>query len=165
MRPLLRTIVLLCATTIFSSAHAQLADDHSNDTVRVTVAQNQDGSRTTYQYDNPNHKAVAITKGEDGKLLSKILYNLDELGRFAAGEVYDGKGQLRFKTQYKYDANGRLAQETQFNTDGKVRSKIVYSYNETGQQSGYTVYDADGNQIGHNNSPGAAASIPTNPKK
>lgn len=165
MRRLLLTIVSFCAAAIFSIAHAQLANDNTNDTVRVTVAQNQDGSRTTYQYDNPNHKAVAITKSEDGKLLSKILYNLDEMGRFAAGDVYDGKGQLRFKTQYKYDNAGRLGQETQFNTDGKVRSKIVYSYNEAGKQSGYTVFDADGNQIGHNSAAGAAAAIPAKPKK
>jgi hypothetical protein len=165
MRPPLLTIVVLCAAAGFSTSRAQLANDNTNDTIRVTVAQNQDGSRTTYQYDNSNHKAVATTKGEDGKLLSKILYNLDDMGRFAAGEIYDGKGQLRFTTQYKYDANGRLGQETQFNVDGKVRSKIVYSYNEAGKQNGYTVYDADGNQIGHNSAPGAAVSIPAKPKK
>ena len=165
MRRLLLTIVLFSAAPIFPTTRAQLAIDN-NDTVRVTVAQNQDGSRTTYQYDNPNRKAVATTKSEDGKLLSKILYSLDEQGRFASGDVYDGKGQLRFKTQYKYDDAGRLAQETQFNIDGKVRSKIVYSYNEVGKQSGYTVFDADGNQIGHNSAPGAAAAaVPAKPKK
>ncbi len=164
MRPLLPTIVALCAAAVFSTSRAQLANDNTNDTIRVTVAQNQDGSRTTYQYDNSNHKAVATTKGEDGKLMSKILYDLDEMGRFAAGEIYDGKGQLRFKTQYKYDAAGRLGQEMQFTTEGKVRSKIVYSYNETGKQSGYTVYDADGNQIGHHSAPGAPA-IPAKQKK
>ncbi|MDQ6911823.1 MAG: hypothetical protein M3128_02995 [Verrucomicrobiota bacterium] len=165
MRLLLPRIVALCAAAVVSTTRAQLATDNTNDTVRVTVAQNQDGSRTTYQYDNPNHKAVATTKSEDGKLMSKILYNLDDMGRFAAGEIYDGKGQLRFKTQYKYDANGRLGQETQFNTDGKVRSNIVYSYNEAGKQSGYTVFDADGNQTGHNSAPGAAALLPPKPKK
>src|SRR4051812_10761598 len=95
-----------------STTRAQLQDKGADDSVRVTVAQNQDGTRTSYQYDNANHKAVATTTGSDGKTLSKINYDLDENGRFKAGEVFDAKGQLRFKTQYKYDANGRLEQET-----------------------------------------------------
>ena len=61
-----------------AAARAQLAED--TDTVRVTVAQNQDNSRTTYQYDYANHKATAITKSEDGKLLSKISGNKREPG-------------------------------------------------------------------------------------
>jgi hypothetical protein len=154
VRALISGFIFLAAHALVFSTRAQLAEENPVDTIRVTVAQNQDGSRTTYQYDTPNHKAVATTKSDDGKLLSKILYTLDELGRFATGEVYDGKGQLRFKTIYKYDALGRLAQETQLTTEGKVRSKLVYSYNEVGKQTGYTAYDAAGNQIGHTNAPG-----------
>src|SRR5881394_2204463 len=98
MRALIFFAALFAA---FISARAQLSENNS-DTVRVTVAQNQDNSRTTYQYDYANHKATATTKSEDGKLLSKISYKLDELNRFSAGTVYDAKGQLRFKTLYKY---------------------------------------------------------------
>jgi len=162
MRALLAVVTLLTANA-FISAQAQLLENSANDAVRVTIAQNQDGSRTTYQYDNANHKAVATTKNEDGKLVSKIRYNLDELGRFAAGEVYDGEGKLRFKTLYKYDSNARLAEETQLTTEGKVRSKIVYSYNEAGKQTGYVVYDGAGNQLGHITAPGTST-VPANPK-
>ena len=134
--------------TFADTSRAQLQDKGADDSVRVTVAQNQDGSRTSYQYDNANHKAVATTTSADGKTLSKINYDLDELGRFKAGEVFDGAGKLRFKTQYKYDANGRLEQETQLTKDDTVQHKLVYSYSDAGKQTGYTVYNAAGKVIG-----------------
>ncbi|MCA1660158.1 MAG: hypothetical protein LC642_06445 [Verrucomicrobiaceae bacterium] len=145
---------------IAASSHAQLQDRSAEAPVRVTVAQNQDGSRTSYAYDQPNRKAVASTMAEDGKLLSKIHYDLDEQGRFKAGEVYDGKGELRFKTEYKYDPKGRLESETQLTRDGSVRHKLVYSYNDMGKQTGYAVYDASGKLLGRSNvtSPQSASS-------
>ncbi|MGZ5023179.1 MAG: hypothetical protein ACXWAX_11390 [Chthoniobacterales bacterium] len=160
MRALIVAAIFIAASL---SARAQLAQDNT-DTVRVTVAQNQDNSRTTYQYDYANHKATALTKSEDGKLLSKILYKLDEMNRFAAADVYDGKGQLRFKTLYKYNAKAQLAEETQLNIDGKVRSRIVYSYNEAGKQTGYEAYDGAGNLLGHTTSPNDSL-LPVKPRK
>lgn len=135
------------------TGRAQLQEKTADDSVRVTVAQNQDGSRTTYEYDNPNHKAVATTTGANGKTLSKIRYDLDENGRFKAGEVYDGKGQLRFKTEYKYDALARLESETQLSKDGAVEHKLVYSYSDAGKQVGFKVYDASGKLLGQNGRP------------
>src|SRR3979409_297033 len=112
MRALIQIVIALCAAAFFCRSTAQLLDQGADSSIRVTVAQNQDGSRTTYRYDNENHKALATTRSRDGKVLSTIRYEIDELGRFSAGQVFDGKNQLQFKTLYKYDANGRLAQET-----------------------------------------------------
>lgn len=141
--------VAAAAWLVFAgTAHGQLQEKGADDSVRVTVAQNQDGSRTSYQYDNANHKAVATTTTASGKVLSKINYDLDENGRFKAGEVFDDKGQLRFKTLYKYDAIGRLESETQLSKDGAVQHKLVYSYNDAGKQTGYKVYDANGRLLG-----------------
>ena len=141
---------------LIAAASGQLQDRASDDSVRVTVAQNQDGSRTSYQYDNANRKAVATTVAADGKVVSKIRYDLDEKGRFKAGEIYDGKEKLRFRTEYKYDPRGRLESETQLAPDGNVRHKLVYSYNDMGKQTGYTVYDGNGKLLGRStgSSPG-----------
>ena len=112
------------------------------DEVRVTVSMNADGTKTTYEFDSPHHRAVATTTGKDGKMVGRIRYTLDEANRFAIGEVYGPDDQLRFKTLYKYDAAGRLLQETQLGTDDSLRNKIVYAYDKAGKQTGYTVYDA-----------------------
>ena len=122
---------------------------------------NADGTRTTYQYDSPNHRATATTTTPEGKVVGKILYVLDEAGRFASGEVYGPNDRFRFKTLYKYDEAGKLVQETQMGEDDVVHNKIVYAYDKNGQ-TGYSVYDAAGKVI--RRTPGAVPT-PTPAKK
>lgn len=149
LRKLAPSLVLVSLLALPRLLSAQAVSDTDADAVRVTVAMNDDGSHTTYQYDVANHKAVATTTSEDGKERGKILYTLDDQKRFASGEVFGADGKLRFKTSYKYDtATGRLASETQLDKNGEVMRKLVYSYDEKGNQSGYAVYDAAGKLIG-----------------
>jgi YD repeat-containing protein len=112
--------------------------------VRVTVSMNADGTRTTYEFDAPNHRATATTTTKEGKPIGKIKYVLDDVGRFFSGEVYGADEQFRFRTLYKYDDAGKLIQETQLGADDVVRNKIVYAYDKNGRQTGYSVYDAAG---------------------
>ena len=127
------------------------------------VTLNADGSRTTYEFDSPNRRAVATTTGKDGKTVGKIRYVIDEAGRFLSGEVYGPDEKLRFKTLYKYDDAGKLTQETQLGPDDVVRNKIVYAYDKTGKQTGYSVYDAAGKLI--RQTPGVSPRPTTPPKK
>jgi YD repeat-containing protein len=135
----------------------------SPDVVRVTVSVNADGSRTTYEFDVPNHRATATTTSKQGTTIGKIRYVLDDAGRFASGEVYGANEQFRFKTLYKYDAAGKLTQETQLGADDVVRNKIVYAYDKAGRQTGYSVYDAAGKLI--RQTPGVAPSRSPTPTK
>ena len=135
----------------------------SPDAVRVTVSVNADGTRTTYEFDAPNHRATATTTSKEGNTIGKIRYVLDDAGRFASGEVYGPNEQFRFKTLYKYDAAGKLTQETQLGADDVVRSKIVYAYDKNGRQTGYSVYDAAGKLI--RQTPGVAPSRSPSPAK
>jgi hypothetical protein len=150
-----RAIIAVCAAAFCTSTtplRAQLATA-SPDAVRVTVSMNADGSRTTYEFDSPHHRAIATTTSKDGKTVGKIRYVLDDAGRFLSGEIYGPDDQLRFKALYKYDAAGKLTQETQLGPDDAVRNKIVYAYDKNGQQTGYTVYDAAGKTIRQTVSP------------
>jgi YD repeat-containing protein len=79
--------------------------------------------------------------------MGRIRYTLDDVGRFASGEVYGPDDQFRFRTLYKYDDSGKLTQETQLGQGDAVRNKIVYAYDKSGRQTGYTVYDAAGKVI------------------
>lgn len=133
-----------CIFLLARSVHAQPQDGGANEAIRVTVAVNDDGSRTAYQFDHANRKAVATTEDAAGKLVKRIRYVLDDAGRFATGEVFGPKDQFRFKTVYKYDPAGRLLQETQCAKEDVVTNRIVYAYDAMGKQTGYSVYDAAG---------------------
>ena len=139
---------VLCAFTWTNIIHAQLQDRATTDAVRVTVSINPDGSRTTYEFDRPNRKAVARMTSAEGKPQGKIRYDLDDAGRFVTGEVFAGDGKFRFKTRYKYDAAGRLLEESQLTKQDAPQHKIVYSYDSAGKQTGYAVYDSTGRLLG-----------------
>jgi YD repeat-containing protein len=153
--------VVVAFWTSTASLRAQLITP-TPDAVRVTVSINADGTRTTYEFDSPHHRAVATTTTKEGKMVGRIRYVLDEGGRYASGEVYGPDERLRFKTLYKYDDAGKLTQETQLGPDDAVRNKIVYAYDKIGRQTGYSVYDAAGKLI--RQTPGAAPR-PTPPNK
>jgi hypothetical protein len=160
-----RTIGAAFLVVILAAATALRAQETSPtpDSVRVTVSMNADGTRTTYEFDPPHHRAVATTTTKEGKIVGKIRYTLDEAGRFASGEVYGPDDQLRFKTLYKYDTAGKLTQETQLGPDDAVRNKIVYAYDKAGKQIGYSVYDTAGKLI--RQTPGLAPRPTSSPNK
>jgi YD repeat-containing protein len=140
-----RRTAAICALALLSplaTAFSQ-ADTSLGDTVRVTVSMNADGSRTTYQWDNANHKATATTT-IGGKMREKIRYVLDDTGRFQTGEVFGPDHTLRFTTRYKYDNAGRLAEESQLGKEGELQHRIVHSYDGAGKEIGYAVYDSAG---------------------
>ena len=61
-------VVAFCALT--TTLRAQLATP-TPVAVRVTVSMNADGTRTTYEFDSPNRRAIATTTGKDGKSSGK----------------------------------------------------------------------------------------------
>ena len=129
------------------------------DAVRVTVSMHPDGSRTVYNFDNPQHKAVATTTGPDDKVRQTVRYELDDAGRFSSAEISGPDGRVRMKSRYKYDDAGRILEETQSAADGTPQHKIVYSYDSSGKQTGYSVFDASGKLVGRS----AATIIGTSP--
>jgi hypothetical protein len=143
-------LTIACVVVIFGTkiGLSQSPEQTRSDAVRVTVSMHPDGSRTVYQFDNAQHKAVATTTDPDGKLRETIRYELDDAGRFSSGEISGPDGRLRFKSHYKYDDGGRLLEETQSAQDGALLHKIVYSYDTSGKQNGYSVFDASGKLIG-----------------
>src|SRR6266508_6161414 len=120
---------LVCDAKI---AFSQSPEKTEINAARVTVSMNADGSRTVYEFDDAQHKAIATTTGEDGKLREKFRYDSDEAGRFSSGTIFGPDGHFRFKSRYKYDSSGRLEEETQSAERGTLLHKIVYSYDQTG---------------------------------
>src|SRR6266516_2407509 len=116
--------------------------------VRVTVSMHPDGSRTVYNFDALQHKAVATTTDADGKVRETIRYELDDAGRFASAEISGPDGRIRLKSRYRYDDAGRMLEETQSAPDGTLQHKIVYNYDSSGKQTGYSVFDASGKLVG-----------------
>ena len=145
LRSTIGCALLLCAA---KSGFGQPPDTTENNANRVTVSMKADGSRTVYKFDDAQHKAVATTTDQEGKLREKIHYDIDEAGRFSSGTVFGPDDRLRFKSQYKYDGSGRLQEETQSAENGTLLHKIVYSYDPAGKQTGYSVFDANGKLVG-----------------
>ena len=154
--------LVVCGTELGQS---QSPEQARNDAVRVTVSMHPDGSRTVYQFDNAQHKAVATTTDPEGKVRETIHYELDEAGRFSSGEISGSDGRLRFKSHYKYDDVGRLLEETQSARDGTLLHKIIYSYGASGKQTGYSVFDASGKLVGGNSAAQARPSSSPNARK
>lgn len=155
--------VFLCAFASAGALRAQLQTPE-NDAIRVKVSVNEDGSRTAYQFDASNKKAVATTTGADGRQISKINYVLDDAGRFSTGEVFGVGNKFQFNTSYKYDANGRLFEETRLTKENAVQLKLVYDYDGAGKQRGYSVYDAHGKLLGQTTPKGGAEAAVTRSK-
>ena len=153
MSPLLFSIFFLAISFSASSIFAQTAEPNSNDTIRVTVSLNADGSRTVYQFDNAKHEATATTTDPDGKGRGKIVYQIGDAGRFVSGIVYGPDDKFLFKSVYKYDAVGRLEEETHLGRDDAAVNKIVYKYDPKGKQVGYSVFDPAGKLISGTASP------------
>jgi hypothetical protein len=129
-------------------AFSQSPEKTKINAARVTVSMNADGSRTVYQFDDAQHKAIATTTGQDGKLRQTIRYELDDVGRFSGGRIFGPDGRLRLKSRYTYDSEGRLQQETQSAENDTLLHKIVYSYDQNGKQTGYSIFDASGKLLG-----------------
>src|SRR5438034_5961509 len=136
--------LVICGTQVGLS---QSTEQTQGDAVRVTVSMHPDGSRTVYNFDNAQHKAVATTTDADGKLRETIRYELDNVGRFSSAEISGPDGRLRLKSRYKYDDAGRILEETQNAPNGTLQHKIVYNYDSSGKQTGYSVFDASGKLV------------------
>ena len=141
-------LVSALALLWITEAAAQVAPNDSDQPVRVNVTVNPDGTRTTYQFDQPHHQATPTTTTVEGKVTGKIKYDIDEAGRFSSGVVLGADDKFLFKSVYKYTPDGRLDQEIHLNRDNFVVNKIVYAYDGNSRQTGYTVFDASGNVIG-----------------
>ena len=143
-------LAIPCALLVCGAAigFGQSPEQAQSDAVRVTVSMHPDGSRTVYNFDPPQHKAVATTTDADGKLRETIRYELDDAGRFSSSEISGPDGRIRLKSRYKYDNAGPILEETQSAPDGTLLHKIVYNYDSSGKQTGYSVFDASGKLVG-----------------
>ena len=146
---------LFCGDT---TGFGQSPEQAPGDAVRVTMSMHPDGSRTVYNFDNAQHKAVATTTDQDGKVRETIRYVLDDAGRFSSAEVSGADGRIRLKSRYKYNDAGRILEEAQSAPDGTLLHKIVYSYDSSGKQTGYSVLDASGKPVGSNRAAGSRPS-------
>src|SRR5947207_13417874 len=114
--------LLVCGDT---TGFGQSPEQSPGDAVRVTMSMHPDGSRTVYNFDNAEHKAVATTTGQDGKVRETIRYVLDDAGRFSSAEVSGADGRVRLKSRYKYDNAGHILEEGQRTADCTLQNKIV----------------------------------------
>src|SRR5437899_9345296 len=154
--------LLVCGIAI---GFGQSPEQAGSDAVRVTMSMHPDGSRTVYNFDPPQHKAVATTTDADGKLRETIRYELDDAGRFSSAEISGPDNRIRLRSRYKYDDAGRILEETQSVPDGTLQHKIVYNYDSSGKQTGYSIFDASGKIVGGKGAAAVRASPSPKPRE
>ena len=121
--------------------------------IRVTTATLNDGSRTITKIDPSAHTAEMATYTTADKLKQKVVYQLNDEGKWVTGVVYSAKGEVIMRATYKYDATGRLAEEKQFSKDGQFFRKLVYRYDPNGKSVGVDAYDSNDNPVGNKPAP------------
>jgi hypothetical protein len=130
--------------------------------IRVTTATLNDGSREVTKIDPSTHTAERETQTPNGKLKQKIVYQLNDEGRWVTGVVYNAKGEVIMRATYKYDAGGRLSEEKQFTKDGQFVVKLVYRFNPAGRPVAVDAFDANDNPIRNKSAP---TPVPVKPKR
>ncbi len=141
-------VIFTAAALAFSAAKAQLPTSAASTAIRVTVSQNADGTRTSYETNPAEKRATATTTDHRGKVIGVIRYTLDDAGRYATGEAFGPGDKFLFRSAYKYDGIGRVAEETRMNQENVLQMKLVFAYDSNGKQAGYSVYDPAGKKIG-----------------
>ncbi len=97
----------------------------------------------TFQYDEKSRLVARLTLYSDGKLLKRVMYFYDTLGRATVEERYDANG-LYEREEYAYGTNGYLAASKTFAPNGALKRRIKRVSGSDGRVIEETVFGADG---------------------
>src|SRR5207253_11325589 len=92
--------LLVCGDT---AGFGQSPEQAPGDAVRVTVSTHPDGSRTAYNFDNAQHKAVTTTTGQDGKGRETSRYVPAGARRFSSAEPSGPDARVSLESRYTYN--------------------------------------------------------------
>ena len=139
---------------------ARSQDDGSGSpaTIRITTTLHNDGSKTVMQTDPDNHTATSSTYDHADRLLSKIVYDLDDQGVALGGSVFSAKGVLLYKMRYVYDDAKRVSEVDSYSVTDQLLSRQVYHYDANNRVIRIDTFDGNGNPVTGTSS--SAASTP-----
>ena len=115
--------------------------------IKAVTTVHGDGSKSA-TVTNPDAGTMeeAVTDAA-GKLLRKVVYQLNETGQPKNAIFYDAKGKITTKATYERDGADRIGRETIFSANDIVLRKRIYHYDAKNRVSGIDEFDSDGRPI------------------
>ncbi len=143
--------VLALATALCGLPGAQAQD--AQPSIKVTTRLNANGTRTDTQKNLEERISDARTTDKNGKLISHVVFRLDEMGRETEGTVYNGKDQVVSMTSLRYDSMGQVSEQVDKNAAGVVTRRTVFLHDAQGHLTRIEAYDGQGKKIQLDNPP------------
>ncbi|MGB8354464.1 MAG: hypothetical protein WCD79_11285 [Chthoniobacteraceae bacterium] len=150
-------IPLISLTLLSRTAYPQ---DDTAPPIRVTETLHPDGTKTVMRSDPENHTSTAEIYNKADKLLSKLVYTLDDQGQATGATAYSAAGKELYKLGYKRDAAGNVSEVATYSVAGILVSRTVYQYASGGKVISINTYDANGNQISASTAPPNGGATP-----
>ena len=138
---------------IFALAALPLVSARAQGTIKATTRMRPDGTTATTVVNPDTRTSEETIAQQNGKVLSKTIYFLNEQN-FARGATHiDGQGKVRYKESYKFDYSGRITESTLFGANNEPLGRRVFVY-EGKTQARIEDYDANGNLVSGGRKPG-----------
>ena len=114
--------------------------------IKATTTLHPDGSRTEFTTDTDERTGTSTTYNAAGKLMQKILYQLDEQNQPASGIFYNAKNQVVMKVVYRRDASNRITEQFEYAPNDKLIRRILFEF--SGQKiSKVRTFSPDGTEL------------------
>ncbi|XHR28095.1 MAG: hypothetical protein ACFUZC_19465 [Chthoniobacteraceae bacterium] len=151
MKRSIAAAMLAIATTLCGLPGAQAQDAQAS--IKVTTRLNANGTRTDTQKNLEERISDARTTDKNGKLISHVVFRLDEMGRETEGTVYNAKDQVVSMTSLRYDGMGQIIEQVEKSATGAVTRRTVFIRDAQGRLTSIESYDGQGKKIQMDNPP------------
>jgi hypothetical protein len=149
MKRSLLVTVALAALCCIPGAQAQ----QDTASIKVTTRLNADGTRTDTQKNLEERISDSRTMDKSGKLIRRVVFRLDDMGRETEGTIYNAKGQPVSLVSFRYDATGQMSEEIDKTAAGVVIRRTVFVRDAQGRLTKIEAYDGQGKPIQLDNPP------------
>jgi hypothetical protein len=104
----------------------------------------ENGSRTTYIYDDAGIQLRTTDYDADGNIIYDIHYEHNELGDITGWKVYNRKGAMFRRFEVDYYAPGLESENREYGEDGNLIRRTVHVYDSENIETEEHYYDSQG---------------------
>ena len=115
--------------------------------IKAVTTVHGDGSKSATVTNPDAGKMEETVTDAAGKLMRKVVYQLNETGQPKNAIFYDAKGKITSKAVYERDSADRIGKETIFSGNDITLRKRIYHYDAKNRVSGIDEFDSDGRPI------------------
>ncbi len=151
---------LLALILLFAAVVCSFGQGEPPGTIKATIKQRGDGSRSTTIVDPDQRTAEETITDMSGKVTRKTTFVLDERNLALGAIHYDAKGNIHYKESFRRDSADHVIEASFTSADGRSLGKRIFTY-QGDKVASVEDYDAQGIKI----MPAAAATSQGRPDK